>query len=172
MKNKKIKHKIEEPVVKAVTFDKNQVKVSILDVPDRPGVAAKIFSALAKENINVDMIIQSAARGKKNDISFTIAHNDLKKTVEVLEQVNKELNAGGVVYEENMAKVSIIGIGMRSHPGVAAKMFETLAENNINIEMISTSEIKISCIIKKEHIETAVKALHKAFRLDKKPLKI
>jgi aspartate kinase len=167
-KIKKIKRKIEEPVVTAVTFDKNQVKMTILDVPDRPGVAAKIFSALAKENINIDMIIQSAARGRKNDISFTISYADLKKAVEVLEKVNKEFNAGGVIYEEDMAKVSIIGVGMKSHPGVAAKMFETLAKHNINIEMISTSEIKISCIIRKEMIETAVKALHKAFNLDKK----
>lgn len=167
-KKTKVRKKIEEPVVTAVTFDKNQIKMSILDVPDRPGIAAKIFGALAKENINVDMIIQSAARGKKNDISFTISYTDLKKALEVLEEINKQLNAGGVVYEENMAKVSIVGIGMRSHPGVAAKMFETLAEENINIEMISTSEIKISCIIKKEQLEVAVKALHKAFGLDKK----
>lgn len=165
---RKVKRKIEEPVVTAVTFDKNQVKMTILDVPDKPGVAAKIFGALAQENINIDMIIQSAARGRKNDISFTIAYNDLKKAVAVLEKVSKELNAGGVVYEDNMAKVSVIGVGMKSHPGVAAKMFETLAKENINIEMISTSEIKISCIIKKEHIETAVKALHKAFKLDKR----
>jgi aspartate kinase len=114
------------------------------------------------------MIIQSAARGGKNDISFTIGYNDLKKTIEVLEKVNKDMNAGGIVYEDNMAKVSIVGVGMRSHPGVAAKMFETLAKQNINIEMISTSEIKISCIIKKEFLETAVKSLHKAFMLDKK----
>lgn len=167
MKKRQVKRKIEEPIVTAVTFDKNQVKMTILDVPDKPGVAAKIFSALAKENINIDMIIQSAARGRQNDISFTIAYNDLKKAVEVLEKVSKELNAGGVVYEDNMAKVSIIGVGMKSHPGVAAKMFDTLAKNNINIEMISTSEIKVSCIIKKEYIETAVKALHKAFNLQK-----
>lgn len=167
MSRKTKKVKMEEPVVTAVTFDKNQIKMSILDVPDRPGVAAKIFGALAKENINVDMIIQSAARGKKNDISFTISYTDLKKALEVLEEINKQLNAGGVVYEENMAKVSIVGVGMRSHPGVAAKMFETLGEQKINIEMISTSEIKISCIIKKEKLETAVKALHKAFGLDK-----
>ncbi|MCS7152062.1 MAG: ACT domain-containing protein [Endomicrobia bacterium] len=165
---KRTKRKIEEPVVTAVTFDKNQVKMTILDVPDRPGVAGKIFGALAKENINIDMIIQSAARGRKNDISFTISYNDLKKAVEVLEEVSKELNAGGVVYEDNMAKVSIIGVGMKSHPGVAAKMFETLGKENINIEMISTSEIKVSCIIKKEHLELAVRSLHEAFNLSKK----
>lgn len=167
MKKKK-KTKIEEPVVTAVTFDKNQVKMSILDVPDKPGVAAKIFSALAKENINIDMIIQSAARGRRNDISFTISYQDLKKAIEILDKVSKELNASGVIYEDNMAKVSIVGVGMRSHPGVAAKMFETLAKHNINIEMISTSEIKISCIIKRELVETAVRALHKAFGLHKK----
>ncbi len=168
MKKKKIIKKIEEPVVKAVTFDKNQVKMSILDVPDKPGVAAKLFGELAKENINVDMIIQSAAREGCNDISFTISSTDLKKALEVTQKVNSELNAAGVIYEEDMAKVSIVGVGMKSHPGVAAKMFETLAKENINIEMISTSEIKISCIIKREHTETAVKALHKAFELDKK----
>ncbi|MCX7957009.1 MAG: ACT domain-containing protein [Endomicrobia bacterium] len=166
---KRQKKKIEEPVVTAVTFDKNQVKMSILDVPDYPGVAAKIFGALAKENINVDMIIQSAAHDKKNDISFTISHSDLRKAVEVLEPINKELNAGGIFYEDNMAKISIIGVGMKSHPGVAAKMFETLGKQDINIEMISTSEIKISCIIKKDYLEDAVRALHKAFNLGKNP---
>lgn len=164
---KSVKKKIEEAVVTAISFEKNQVKMSILDVPDRPGIAAKIFGALAKENINVDMIIQSAARESYNDISFTISSSDLDKALETMKKVNEELNAGGVIYEDKMAKVSIVGVGMRSHPGVAAKMFAALAKENINIEMISTSEIKISCIIKEEYVTTAVKVLHKAFELEK-----
>jgi aspartate kinase len=161
LKNKK--RKIEEPVVTAVTFDKDQAKMSILDVPDEPGVAAKIFGALAKENINVDMIIQSAAREETNDISFTISKSDLEKAKEILSKLQKELGAEGILFSDDVCKVSIVGVGMRSHPGVAYTMFKTLADNGINIEMISTSEIKISCIIKKEHLTLAVKSLHKAF---------
>jgi len=159
---------MEEVVVSAVTHDTNQVKLSMLDVPDVPGVAAKVFGALAKENINVDMIIQSAARDGYNDISFTIARTDLKKALPILKKVNNELNAKGVIFDDKVAKVSIVGVGMRSHPGVASKMFETLAKKNINIEMISTSEIKISCIIKEKDIEKAVNSLHSAFGLDRK----
>lgn len=159
--------KLEEAVVSGVSYDKNQVKLSITDVPDRPGIAAKIFGALAKENINVDMIIQSAARDKNNDISFTVTHDDLKKCLPILKKVKNELGASGVIYDDKVAKISLIGVGMRTHPGVAAKMFRTLAEEKINIEMISTSEIKISCVIKEKEIEKAVKVLHSAFCLDK-----
>jgi len=163
MPNKKISKKIEEPVVTAVTFDKNQAKLSILDVADKPGVAAKIFGTLAKENINVDMIIQSAAREKTNDISFTIMRSDLEKAKEVLSKLQKDLNAEGIIFADDVCKISIVGVGMKSHPGVAYKMFQTLADNGINIEMISTSEIKISCIIKSKYLDLAVKSLHKAF---------
>jgi aspartate kinase len=163
MVKKKIFKKIEEPVVTAVTFDKNQAKMSILDVPDKPGVAAKIFGALAKENINVDMIIQSAAREETNDISFTISRADLEKTKEVLSLLQKDLGAEGIIFADDVCKVSIVGVGMKSHPGVAYTMFKTLSDNGINIEMISTSEIKISCIIKKDKLDLAVKSLHKAF---------
>ncbi len=159
---------MEEVVVTAVTYDKNQAKLSILDVPDVPGIAAKVFGALAKENINVDMIIQSAARDGYNDISFTITRTDLKKALTILKEVNKQLNAKGVIFDDKISKVSVVGVGMRSHPGVASKMFKTLAKKNINIEMISTSEIKISCIIKEKNVKKAVRALHKAFELDKK----
>ncbi|MFQ3675150.1 MAG: ACT domain-containing protein [Endomicrobiia bacterium] len=163
MIKKKLSKKIEEPVVTAVTFDKNQAKMSILDVADQPGIAAKIFGALAKENINVDMIIQSAAREETNDISFTISRSDLEKAKEVLTGLQKELGAEGIIFADDVCKVSIVGVGMKSHPGVAYAMFKTLADNGINIEMISTSEIKISCIIKKEHLDLAVKSLHKTF---------
>ncbi|MFN3967161.1 MAG: aspartate kinase, partial [Endomicrobiia bacterium] len=158
---------MEEVVVSAVTYDTNQAKLSMLDVPDVPGVAAKLFGALAKENINVDMIIQSAARDGYNDISFTVARTDLKKALLILEKVKKELNAEGVIYDDKVAKVSIIGVGMRSHPGVASKMFKALAKKKINIEMISTSEIKISCVIKEKYVKKAVNSLHSVFGLNK-----
>jgi len=164
----KEKMKVEEPVVSGVVYDKNQVKLSITDVPDRPGIAAKIFGALAKENINVDMIIQSAARGKNNDISFTVSRDDLRKCLPILKKVKNELNASDVIYDDKVAKVSIIGVGMKTHPGVAAKMFRVLAKEKINIEMISTSEIKISCVIRENEVEKAVKTLHFAFDLGRK----
>jgi len=159
---------LEGVFVSGVTYDKNQVKLSITDVPDRPGIAAKIFGALAKENINVDMIIQSAARGKNNDISFTVSRDDFRESLPILKKVKNELKATDVIYDDKVAKVSVIGVGMRTHPGVAAKMFHALAQGNINIEMISTSEIKISCVIKEKEIKKAVRVLHSAFGLGKR----
>ncbi|MBI5573679.1 MAG: aspartate kinase [Elusimicrobia bacterium] len=157
--------KMENVVVSGVAFDKNESKLSITDVPDRPGIAAKIFGALAKKNINVDMIIQSAASDKRNDISFTVSKNDLKVAVSLLKNISKKLGGGTVIFDENVAKVSIVGIGMRSHPGVASKMFKILADNGINIQMISTSEIKISCIISSRDTTQAVRVLHGGFGL-------
>lgn len=159
---------LEGVFISGVTYDKNQVKLSITDVPDRPGIAAKIFGALAKKNINVDMIIQSAAREKNNDISFTITRDDFRKSLPILKKVKNELGASDFIYDDKVAKVSIVGVGMRTHPGVAAKMFSTLAKEKINIEMISTSEIKISCIIKEKEISKVVKVLHSVFGLGKK----
>jgi aspartate kinase len=159
---------MEDVVVSAVTFDKKQVKLSITDVQDRPGIASKLFGQLAKAGVNVDMIIQSAASDKLNDISFTVSHPDLKKSLAALAREKKELGAGSILVDDKVAKVSIVGVGMRSHPGIAAKMFKTLADEKINIEMISTSEIKISCIIKQHDLNGAVAALHKAFGLNKK----
>lgn len=159
---------MEDVAVSAVAFDKNQVKFSIVDVPDRPGIAARIFTELAKSAVNVDMIIQSAAENGLNDISFTVSHSDFKKALAVLENVKKELGAKEIVYDDKIAKVSIVGVGMKSHPGVAAKMFEMLAKENINIQMISTSEIKISCAISVDLLNKAVSVLHKAFELEKK----
>ncbi|HAX61725.1 MAG TPA: aspartate kinase [Elusimicrobia bacterium] len=157
--------KMENVVVSGVAFDKNESKLSITDVPDRPGIAAKIFGVLAKKNINVDMIIQSAASDKRNDISFTVSKNDLKTTVSLLKNISKKLGGGAVIFDENVAKVSIVGIGMRSHPGVASKMFKILADNGINIQMISTSEIKISCVISNKDTVQAVRVLHRGFGL-------
>lgn len=157
--------KMENVVVSGVAFDKNESKLSITDVPDRPGIAAKIFGALAKKNINVDMIIQSAASEKYNDISFTVSKNDLKTAVSLLKNISNKLGGGAVIFDENVAKVSIVGIGMRSHPGVASKMFKILADNGINIQMISTSEIKISCVVSNRDADKAVRVLHRGFRL-------
>ncbi|GAB1402543.1 aspartate kinase [Elusimicrobiota bacterium] len=160
--------KMEALMVSAVTFDKNQVKFSLIDVPDVPGIAAKVFGSLAKLGINVDMIIQSAALDKKNDISFTVSKADLKRTQAKIEQLAKELKASSLSCDEHVAKVSVVGVGMKSHAGVASKMFEILAKNKINIEMISTSEIKVSCVVDEADLAKAVSELHKGFKLNKK----
>lgn len=159
---------MEKVLVSGVTSDPNQAKITILRVPDRPGVAARIFGALADAAINVDMIIQSSSEEGSNDISFTVAKDDLKKGLKSLEKVSRDLNAAGVTADDGVAKVSIVGVGMRIHPGVAARMFATLAKGAINIEMISTSEIKISCVIRREDMEKAVRLLHQAFDLGKR----
>ena len=164
MITREVSRMVEGVVVRGVAFDRHQVKVSMTDVPDRPGIAAKIFGALGAHGINVDMIIQSSARENVNDISFTIARGDLKKALATLRGVQRRLG-GSVVYEEGMAKVSIVGVGMRSHAGVAGKMFAALAAKRVNIEMISTSEIKVSCVVKERQVEQAVRALHRAFGL-------
>ena len=145
----------------------NQVRVVVCDVPDTPGEAATLFGCLADENISVDMIIQSYARkaSNTNDIAFTISKEDLPKAVEVLENVKKKLGAADVKIDDNIAKISIIGAGMIDRPGIASTMFKTLANNGINIRMISTSEIKISCLINKDDAQKAVKALHEVFNL-------
>ncbi len=157
---------INKPVA-GVAADLSQVRIVVCDIPDTPGEAATLFGALAKENISVDMIIQSYARkvSNTNDIAFTINQEDLPKTLEMLELINKELKAGDISYDDNIAKISIIGAGMIDRPGIASTMFQTLADNNINIRMISTSEIKISCLINKEDAQKALKALHDVFNL-------
>jgi aspartate kinase len=160
--------KMEELLVSGITFDKNQVKFTIIDLPDIPGVAAKIFSSLAKIGINVDMIIQSAAVNKKNDISFTVSRKETKKTHIELDKIASEFKASQVVCDEHVAKFSVVGIGMKSNAGVAGKMFEILHKKGINIEIISTSEIKISCIVDEMDMVKAVEELHKGFGLSKK----
>ena len=127
-----------------------------------------MFEKLAKANINIDMIIQNISRTRTTDISFTVEESDLRKTHTVVEKIIKQIGAEGVKYDKNIAKVSVVGVGMRSHSGVAAKMFKALASKKINIDMISTSEIKISCVINKKHADTAVRAIHKAFSLGKR----
>lgn len=157
-------------VVTGIASDKNTAKIGIFDVPDAPGNAAKIFETLGKYNLNVDMIIQSSTRDNGvNDISFTIPKSDLAAARDVLENLRSEMGFGEVVYSDDVAKISAVGAGMVSVPGVAAKVFTTLSEENINIEMISTSEIKISCIIKDydDNVARAVRSLHAAFELDR-----
>lgn len=158
---------IYQPVT-GVAADLSQVRIVVCEVPDVPGNAAKLFGALAKENISVDMIIQSYARktANTNDIAFTIEKTDLEKAKKVLEKVKTDLNVGTIHIDENIAKVSIVGAGMVDRPGIAATMFETIAKMGVNIKMISTSEIKISCLVEKDDAHKALKALHSIFDLD------
>ncbi len=159
--------RMEEVIVTGVTHDRSQAKVSILKVPDRPGIAAQVFGAVAAENIVVDMIVQNISRDGYTDISFTLPRGNRAKAVTVLEEVAKHIDARGVQFDDRIAKVSIVGVGMRSHSGVAARMFSTLARERINIQMISTSEIAVSCVIEDKYTELAVRALHEAFELGK-----
>ncbi|MDK2820281.1 MAG: aspartate kinase [Clostridia bacterium] len=153
-------------VVSGVAGDKNVARIALLDVPDVPGIASALFKALAEENINVDMIVQSAMQHCFNDIAFTVDRNDLKKAIEVSEKIKPEIGASGFTYNDKVAKVSIVGAGMITNPGVAASMFDCLANEGINIQMISTSEIKVSCIIDEKHLTKAMKSLHRHFGLE------
>lgn len=156
---------MERPIVSGIALDKNQARVSLVDVQDRPGIAADIFGLLADNNINVDMIVQTIGRDGKTDIDFTIPKTEVSLTQQTLQRFKDTL--GNMEYDTDIAKVSLVGVGMKSHSGVASTAFRALAEDNINIMMISTSEIKISLIINAEFAETAVQTLHKVYRLDK-----
>ncbi len=160
--------KMEEVVVSGVALAEDEAKITLFRVADRPGVAAKVFQTLADANVNVDMIIQNKTQTNSTDISFTVFKNELAKAMKVMKANAKKLGVGDVVSDENVAKVSIVGIGMRSHSGIASKMFSTLAKNKINIEMISTSEIKISVVVAGDKGKLAAQAIHKAFGLGKK----
>jgi aspartate kinase len=157
--------KMEAVVVTGVTHDRGQAKVSILRVPDRPGIAAQVFGAVADHGIVVDMIVQNISRESNTDISFTLPRTDREKAVGVLADVARQIGAEGVAHDDRIAKVSIVGVGMRSHSGVAARMFRTLSGEGINIQMISTSEIAVSCVIEDKYTELAVRSLHDAFDL-------
>jgi len=159
---------MEDVLVRGVTANKDEAKVTVCDVPNKPGEASKIFEQLAKSGINVDMIIQNISRTKATDISFTVAKKDLLKTKKVVKKITDRIGGTRVKYDENVAKVSVVGIGMRSHSGVAAKMFSALASKKINIEMISTSEIKISCVVSRKDADKAIKAVHRSFGLGTK----
>ena len=160
--------KMEDVMVSGVALNQNEAKITIFNVPDKPGVAAKIFKIIADHNVNVDMIIQNKTETRRTDISFTVFKNELKRAMDSVWKAAKAVGAENVSCDENIAKVSIVGVGMKSHSGVASKMFGILAKNEINIDMISTSEIKISCVIEGSKGKKAVQVIHKEFGLGKK----
>jgi len=157
---------MEQVIVAGVTADQNQARITLTRVPDRPGIAARLFGRIAAADVVVDMIIQNSSEGGLTDISFTVSRSDAQQTLALARQSLAELGAEEATIQTNIAKVSIVGVGMQSHAGVAARMFEALAAENINILMISTSEIKISCVIEDKYTELAVRVLHEAFQLD------
>lgn len=161
---------MEKVVISGITYNKNESKITVSGVPDKPGIASKIFSALADANIVVDMIVQNVSHDNYNDITFTVVKADGKKAFKITSEIGHDIGAK-VAMDEDIAKVSIVGLGMRSHSGIASKMFTILAEEGINIELISTSEIKISCVIESKYGELAVRALHKNFGLDAEDVK-
>ncbi len=158
---------MERPLVTAITHSTDEARITLTALPDRPGIAGRVLTVLAESNMNVDMIIQNEpeSREKRADMSFTVPRDDLRTAIEALESVREELGIGAVTSDADMAKVSVVGAGMKSHPGVAAKTFTVLGQAGVNIEMISTSPIKISCVIREEHVEQAVRELHAAFEL-------
>lgn len=159
---------MEKVVVSGVAYDKNQAKITVMGVPDKPGIAARLFKGIADANIVVDMIVQNiSSDGKATDISFTVPKTDSKKALKLTEDIAKGLEAKGVDLREDIAKISVVGVGMRTHSGVAAQMFDTLAKHGINIMAISTSEIKVSCLIDAKYTELAVRVLHDSFELEK-----
>jgi aspartate kinase len=158
---------MEKPLVSGIALDKNQARVSLVGVKDRPGIASDIFTKLSNNNVNIDMIIQNVGHDGKANIDFTVPVSDLNDAKKVMDVFVKESEVDEVSYDENICKVSIVGVGMKSHTGVAAKAFSTMASENININMISTSEIKISMIIAEKYAELSVRALHNAYELDK-----
>jgi aspartate kinase len=158
-------HEMEQVAVSGVTCDKNQCKITITGVPDRPGIAAKLFGAVGDANVVVDMIVQNISHEGLTDISFTVSKTDADRAMEISRRIAKEINAGEVQLHPNIAKVSIVGVGMRTHSGVAGRMFGALAKEGVNILMISTSEIKISCVVDSKYVELAARTLHDAFGL-------
>ena len=161
---------MEAVLVSGVAYDKDQARVTLEGVPDQPGISAAIFQPLAASGIMVDMIIQTASRGGVTDMTFTVPRKALADAIGIMESVLKSVGGARVVSSGNVAKVSVIGVGMRNHTGVASKAFAALYRENINILMISTSEIKISCLIEEKYAELAVRTLHDAFKLGEKPL--
>ena len=156
---------MEQAIISGVTHDASEAKVTIAQVADRPGVAASLFRALADAAVNVDMIVQNVSTAGHTDISFTVPKDDLHRAIAVMEKISSDLEATGITHDSNVARVSVVGAGMRTNPGVAAKMFEVLAREGVNIEMISTSSIRISCVVPLPDVERAVIALHSAFDL-------
>ena len=159
---------MEDVLIRGVSSNKDEAKLTVSGVPNRPGVAAAIFKTLADQSINVDMIIQDIGESSDTDISFTVPKHEAVNAARAIQKISKRTGIGKITKDMNLSKVSVVGIGMRSHAGVAAAMFEVLGKNRINIEMISTSEIKISCVVKRKDMEKAVRLLHQKFNLGKK----
>ncbi len=157
---------MEQPLIAGIAYNRDEAKVTIRGVPDQPGVASRIFGPISAAHLNIDMIIQNVAQDGTTDLTFTVNRNEYAQAVTLLNEIAQELNARDVVGDDTLAKIAIVGVGMRSHSGVAAKMFDTLAAEGINIELISTSEIKISVGVNDKYLELAVRALHKAFELE------
>jgi len=160
--------RMEDALITGITLNKSEAKITVCDVPDKPGFAAKLFKNLSLGGVSVDMIVQNVSHTRKTDISFTTSKAQAAKAFKLTKDTVSEIKAGDILIDEDIARIGVVGIGMKSHPGAAAKMFDTLAENKINIEMISTSDISISCIIKKKFAEKAVHSLHDNFGLGKK----
>lgn len=156
---------MEQAVVSAISHDTSEAKVTITGVPDKPGIAARVFREIANRNVNVDMIVQNVSHGGTTDISFTVPQIDLSAALSVTQEIASEVGAGTAYADSGIGRVSLIGAGMKSHPGITATMFETMAKGGINIEMISTSAIRISCVVRQEDVEDAVRLLHEAFEL-------
>jgi aspartate kinase len=163
---------MEQAIISGIAFNRDEAKISVLGVPDRPGIAFAILDPIAQANIDVDMIIQNASTQGLTDFSFTVHRNEYKRAMEILQsKVKPAINAKGVVGDERIAKVSLVGIGMRTHAGIASRMFGALAAENVNIQMISTSEIKTSVVVDEKYMELAVRVLHRTFELEKEPVK-
>ncbi|MBI5329596.1 MAG: aspartate kinase [Betaproteobacteria bacterium] len=158
---------MEQAIISGIAFNRDEAKLTVLGVPDRPGIAAAILGPIADANIDVDMIVQNVGANNTTDFTFTVHRSEMKKALEVLAQVKEEIGAREVTSDDKIAKVSIVGVGMRTHAGIASKMFRSLAGENINIQMISTSEIKISVVVEDKYMELAVRVLHQAFELEK-----
>ncbi len=161
---------MEQALISGIAFNRDEAKLTILGVPDHPGVASKILGPIAAENIEVDMIIQNTGHDSTTDFTFTVHRNDYNTAFKILEQTAESLGAREVNGDEHIAKISVVGVGMRSHAGIASSMFTALADENINIEMISTSEIKISVVVNEKYLELGVRSLHKAFQLEQAPV--
>jgi len=158
---------MEQPVISGIAFNRDEAKITVLGVPDHPGIAYQILGPVADSNIDVDMIIQNVSHEDLTDFSFTVHRNDFKKTMDIIrEKIQPHIGARDVIGGDRIAKVSVVGVGMRSHAGIASKMFRVLAEEGINIQMIATSEIKVSVVVDEKYMELAVRVLHKAFDLE------
>ena len=157
---------MEQAIISGVTHDTSEAKITIEQVPDRPGVAASVFRELAEAGVNVDMIVQNVSTQGHTDISFTLPRDDLPRASSAMDKIVVDTEASGFRTDEQIGRVSLVGAGMKTHPGIAAKMFEVLATETINIEMISTSTIRISCVVHEDDVERAVRSLHAAFELE------